>query len=168
LDSQDQNNVFGKLPAYFKSHTPEDLKDLVKSPYAYAQGLEGLSYYQVISENPDRLKMFNLGISQIEKVVSSRGVFPWDAQEAKIRAEPERPFIVDIGGGMGQMLNTIQEVAPGGFGGQMILQDRREVLDAIPDESIPNVTKMEYDFFKPQTVKSRFCPAPSKHPTDHR
>ena len=73
----------------------------------------------------------------------------------KVQAEPDRPFIVDVGGGRGQVLNAIQQETPAGFGSAMVLQDRPDVLASLPQEEVPNITKMEYDFFTPQPVKSR-------------
>lgn len=57
-----------KLPNYFKTHTKEDLFDLRKSPYGHALDCEGMTYYQVISDDPDRLHMFN----QVRKFQSAQ------------------------------------------------------------------------------------------------
>ena len=39
--------------------------------------------------------------------------------------------------------------------GQFILQDRKAVLDAVPDEPLPGVEKMVNEFLTPQLVKSK-------------
>jgi ubiquinone/menaquinone biosynthesis C-methylase UbiE len=73
-------------------------------------------------------------------------------------ADPSRAFIVDVAGGRGQSLLQIKkeiETAGGEMAkGRVILQDRKPVLDAIPDEQLPGVEKMVIDFFTPQPVKS--------------
>lgn len=93
-------------------------------------------------------------MSQFEDMVPTLGMYPLTSLKAQVEAEPDRAFIVDVGGSHGAVLMSIQEEAPAGFGAPMILQDRPPVLDEIPQESIPNITKMAHDFFTPQPVKS--------------
>lgn len=150
----DWTAIHSKMEGYFASHSPAELRDVLKSPYAYGHDLEGLSYYQVISHDPTRLEMFNQGLGQVEKSLPILGAFPFSSMKEEVEAEPDRPFIVDVGGGIGRVLMRIQDEAPNGFGAEMILQDRKDVLDSIPDETIPGITKMEHDFFTPQPVKS--------------
>jgi hypothetical protein len=42
--------AYVKLPEYFRTHTHDDLFDLKKSPFAYALGLEGMTYYEAIDQ----------------------------------------------------------------------------------------------------------------------
>lgn len=152
--SVDQMKAFFKLPEYFKTHSQEDLYDLKKSPYAYAIGLEGLTYYEAISHDPNRLSMFNMTMVQMEKTVPILGMFPFSSLKEEVTSESDRAFIVDIGGGIGHALLAIQKEAPGGFGAKMILQDRPDVIASLKEEDIPGIEPMVYDFFTPQPVKS--------------
>lgn len=117
--------------------------------------MEGKTYYEVISADPERFEMFNQTLVQMDAEMPVRGMFPFGSIKEQVQAEPDRPFIVDVGGGMGKVLNSILEEAPQGFGAECVLQDRADVLASIPQESIPGVKKMEHDFFTPQPVKSR-------------
>lgn len=146
--------AYVKLPEYFRTHSHEDLFDLKKSPFAYALGLEGMTYYDAISHDADRFNMFNMTMMQMESQVPVLGMFPFGSLKNEIEAEKDRPFIVDIGGGRGQSLVAIQKEAPAGFGAKMILQDRPEVISSLTPEDIPNIEPMAYDFFTPQPVKS--------------
>lgn len=147
--------AFFKLPEYFKTHTQEDLYDLKKSPFAWALGLEGLTYYEAISHSPERLHRFNMTMVQMEKNVPILGMFPFTSLKGEVEADTSRPFIVDIGGGRGHALVAIQQEAPEGFGARMILQDRPDVLATVTPEDIPHIEKIEYDFFTPQPIKSK-------------
>lgn len=98
--------------------------------------------------------MFNKTLVQMDETMPILGMYPFSSLKNQVEAEPDRPFIVDVGGGLGRVLMSIQKEAPAGFGAKMILQDRPDVLDAIDPESVPHVTKMEHDFFTPQPVKS--------------
>jgi hypothetical protein len=144
-----------KLPEYFKTHSREDLYHLKKSPFAYGHGLEGKTYYEAISHTPERLHMFNTTMVQMEQTVPILGLFPFASLKEEVEAEQDRAFVVDIGGGQGQALVALQKEAPAGFGAKLILQDRSDVLDKLPDERIPNIEKMVYDFHTPQPVKSK-------------
>ena len=154
IDSADHGNAHAKLPQYLKTHTKEDLRDLTKSPYAWSHDREGMTYYQVISDNPERLEMFNRTLAQMDAEMPILGMFPFASLQQQVEAEPHRPFIVDVGGGIGRVLMSIQEEVPRGFGAQMVLQDRPDVLASIDQKAIPNITKMEHDFFTPQPVKN--------------
>lgn len=63
--SLDQDIAFKQIPRYFKTHSREDLLDLKKSPYAFAHGMEGKTYYEVISADPDRFEIFNQTLVQM-------------------------------------------------------------------------------------------------------
>lgn len=153
-NSVDQDFAFKQLPRYFKTHTKEDIRDLKKSPYAFAHGLEGKTYYETISADPERFEMFNQTLVEMDNSMPVLGMFPFENLKTEVESDPQRPFIVDIGGGTGRVLESIQKEAPAGFGAEMILQDRGDVIESIPENYIPNVTKMVHDFFTPQPVKS--------------
>ena len=150
----DQTGPFYKLPEYFRTHKQEDLYDLKKSPYAWAVGLEGKEYYEAISSDLRVLHNFNFTMASSENVTPILGMFPWASMKEEVEADPSRAFVVDIGGGRGQLLKGIQREAPNGFGAKMILQDRPDVLAPLTEEDIPGIEKMPYDFFTPQPVKS--------------
>ena len=100
--------------------------------------------------------MFNNTMVQIETTIPVLGMFPFASLKDQVEAEPDRPFIVDIGGGKGQALKQVQQEVPNGFGAKMILQDRPDVLESVPDKEIPGIEKMEHDFFTEQPVKSMY------------
>jgi hypothetical protein len=88
------------------------------------------------------------------------GMFPFSSLGASMnKSDTDRAFIVDVAGGRGQSLLQIKrEMDAAGFTdlGKVILQDRKPVLDAIPDDALPGVEKMVIDFFTPQPVKRKF------------
>ncbi|EHK97342.1 putative Sterigmatocystin 8-O-methyltransferase [Glarea lozoyensis 74030] len=96
-----------KWPEYFKTKSPEDLVDLRKTPYSFAYGREGLTFYEVLTENPERFNMFNKAMMQQEAGLPILGMFPFKSLEEQVKAEPDRAFMVDIGGGRGQALLAI-------------------------------------------------------------
>ena len=153
-------SCYFKWPEYFKTKTPEDLIDLRKTPYSFAYDREGMTFYEVLTETPERFNMFNKAMMQQEAGLPILGMFPFKSLEEQVKAEPERPFIVDIGGGRGQALLAIGNETGNvfGTGSKMVLQDRPPVLDSVPQELLPGVEKMPHDFYTEQPVKS---PSPS-------
>ncbi|KAL2063150.1 hypothetical protein VTL71DRAFT_6222 [Oculimacula yallundae] len=150
----DQTGPFYKLPEYFRTHQQEDLYDLKKSPYAWAVGMEGHDYYEAISSDPKKLHNFNFTMATSEAVTPILGMFPWASVKEQVEADQSRAFIVDIGGGRGQLLTAIQKEAPAGFGAKMILQDRPDVLASLTADDVPGIEKMSYDFYTPQPIKN--------------
>lgn len=62
--------------------------------------MEGKSYYEVISADADRFEMSNQTLVQMDAEMPVRGMFPFSWMKQQVEAEPDRPFIVDVGGGI--------------------------------------------------------------------
>lgn len=144
-----------KLPEYLQSHAPTELYDLKKSPFAYAAGKEGLTYYEVLNEDEAQRNIWNNNMAQIEKNMPVLGMFPFATLKEQVLKEPERPFIVDIGSGKGQAMLAIESECPNFFGGKVVLQDLPIVINSLKVEDLPeSVVPTSHDIFTPQPVKN--------------
>jgi len=150
----DFSKMLMSLPDYFKTHSPEELYDLKKSPFCFSIGKEGKTYYEAIDENLEQRNIWNACLQIIEKNMPISGMFPWETLKEAVAREPERPFFVDVAGGRGQALLKLQNEIPGTFGGKLILQDLPIVINSLKPEEIPNIEAMSYDIFTPQPVKN--------------
>ncbi|KAK4121431.1 S-adenosyl-L-methionine-dependent methyltransferase [Parathielavia appendiculata] len=148
------NKMYMTLPDYFKTHRPEDLYDLRKSPFCFSVGKEGKTYYEAIDEIPEHRGIWDQCLQIIEKNMPISGMFPWESLKENVEKEPERPFFVDVAGGRGQALLKLQEEIPGVYGGKLILQDLPIVIDSLKPEEIPNIEAIAYDIFTPQPIKN--------------
>jgi hypothetical protein len=144
-----------KLPEYLATHTAEDIINPTRIPFSWANGVEGKTFYEALLDFPDRLRQFNVAMTTQEAALPVLGMYPFGTLDAD--KDPERPFLVDVGGGRGQSLLQIKQENPH-IKRRMILQDRARVLDAIPADALPGIEKMEYDFYTPQPVKSMSRP----------
>ncbi|KAF4125427.1 O-methyltransferase [Geosmithia morbida] len=142
------------LPDYFKTHTPEDLYDPKKTPVAFANGREGKTYYEVIGEDPERRRLWNLTMENMQKNFPIIGMFPFKDLEPLVKAESERPILIDVAGGRGQALKAIRNHCGDVFDGRLILQDLPIVIDSLNPEDLPGVQLMAQDIFIPQAVKN--------------
>lgn len=146
-----------KMPEYMATHDSDSIFNPRQSPFSWGNNAEGTTFYEFLLSHPDRLKRFNVAMTTQEGALPVLGMFPFTSLLEK-DADPSRAFIVDVAGGRGQSLLQIKreiEEAGGQMGkGRVILQDRKAVLDAVPDDQLPGVEKMVIDFFTPQPVKS--------------
>lgn len=149
------NIAYTTLPDYSSSHTPEEITDLKKTPYSCAYGSEGLMFYEVLTQKPEVLGMFNKAMTQMELSIPILGMFDFSPLKQQYEAELDRALIVDIGGGRGHCLLEIQKEtrsfhpAP-----KMVLEDRPPVLSSIPQELLPGIEKLPYDYYTEQPIKS--------------
>lgn len=150
----DFNKMFTMLPDYFKTHAPEDIYDLKKSPFAFSIGKEGKTYYEALDEDEEKRPIWNACLQALEKSMPISGMFPWASLKEQVEKEPERPFFVDVAGGRGQAILKLQEEIPGTFGGKLILQDLPVVINTLRPEDVPGAELMAYDIFTPQPAKS--------------
>lgn len=156
--SVDFMRTWGAIPDYVKTHKPEDLYDIRKSPFSFMTGHEGKTYYEVIDMNPQQRHLWNTTLQNMEKNFPILGMFPFRSLEEQVRAEPQRPFIVDVGGGRGQALRALQKNCGGSYGSRLILQDLPIVIDSLDTSKLPGIEPMKYDIFTPQPVKSKTSP----------
>ncbi|KAK7985481.1 O-methyltransferase [Apiospora saccharicola] len=98
IQGEVQLTIGNKISDYLKTHAPEDVYDPLKSPVAYARGAEGKTYYQILEENPAFSDVWHKGMAQtpLNPVV---GMFPFRDMQQAVEAEPDRAFVVDVGGG---------------------------------------------------------------------
>ncbi|CAK7238511.1 hypothetical protein SEUCBS140593_010762 [Sporothrix eucalyptigena] len=153
--------AWAALPAYAACHAPADLFDLYKTPFAYAVGREGKTYYECYENEDDdeddaeeKRSLWNIGMQQLGNHIPVTGMFPFEALRESVRRQPDRPFVVDVGGGRGQALLAIQKHCQGdAFGGKLVLQDLPVVLASLSPEDLPGIEPMPYNIFTPQPVK---------------
>jgi len=142
------------LPKYLSTHSPSDIFDLKKSPYVYARGREGLTYFECLDEDEEYRAKWDVGMAAMEKNMPISGMFPFGEMKEAVEREPERVFVVDVAGGRGQALLKLREEIPGVFGGRLVLQDLPVVVDGLGDGELEGIERMGYDIFGEQPVRS--------------
>ncbi|RYP42280.1 hypothetical protein DL767_000444 [Monosporascus sp. MG133] len=143
-----------KVSDYLKTHTAEEAQDATKVPYVWAQGKEGMTYYEAIEEDPVMSDAWHKGMVMIETTQPISGMFPFRSMKAAVEAEPQRAFVVDVGGGRGNALVSIMKECGGSYGAKMILQDMAEVLEGKDPVRIDGIENMPHNFYDAQPVKN--------------
>ena len=154
--------VIIRIPEYVATHEVEDMINPTKIPFSWANGSEGKTFYESLLDYPDRLALFNRAMTTQEASLPVLGMFDFASLDQG-HEHDDRPMLVDVGGGRGQSLLQIKQASPH-VQRRLVLQDRQRVLDAIPDDALPGIEKMEYDFFTPQPVKSASLLVPASSP----
>ncbi|KAK7999623.1 o-methyltransferase-like protein [Apiospora arundinis] len=143
-----------KVSDYLKTHAPEDLYNNLKSPFSYWRGAEGKTYYQLLEEDPAFSDVWHKGMAQAAPFNPVLGMFPFRDMRKAVEAEPDRAFVVDVGGGRGNALVDMMKECGGSFGAPMVLQDMKEVLQGDDPVRIEGVQVMPHDFYNEQPVKN--------------
>ncbi|GKU07081.1 sterigmatocystin 8-o-methyltransferase [Fusarium langsethiae] len=145
------------LADYCKSHQPEDVFDLAKSPAVYSVGKEhlGKSYYELLDMDPDpeRRELWNANMVAVDELMPVVGMFPFASLKEEVDQNPDRPFLVDIGAGRGQSCIAIRKDIGDTFDAKYILQDLPGVINTMDPQEYPDFELMAYDAFTPQPVK---------------
>ncbi|KAK8016735.1 hypothetical protein PG993_014924 [Apiospora rasikravindrae] len=143
-----------KVSDYLKIHAPRDVYDPLKSPFSYSRGAEGKTYYQLLEQDPAFSDVWHKGMAQAAPFNPVLGMFPFRDMKEAVEAEPERAFVVDVGGGRGNALVDMMKECDGSFGAPMVLQDLKEVLQGEDPVRIDGVQVMPHDFCNEQPVKN--------------
>lgn len=124
-------------------------------PYVWAHGSEGTkNYFDTIEADQAVAAAWHEGMAMVEAMQPVGGMFPFSSLQPAVQAEPHRTFVVDVGGGRGNALETIMRECEGSYGAAMVLQDLAVVVDGTNPVRIDGVTCMPHNFYDAQPVKS--------------
>ncbi|KAH7064492.1 O-methyltransferase [Paraphoma chrysanthemicola] len=143
-----------KLSDYLKVRSGSDAQDATKVPYVWAVGKEGMTFYDALESDTTVAEAWHKGMILIQATQPITGMFPFHSLADTVRAEPHRPFVVDVGGGRGNALLAIMEECGGTYGAKMVLQDFDQVLEGSEPVRIAGVENMPHNFFDEQPVKN--------------
>ncbi|OJJ44241.1 hypothetical protein ASPZODRAFT_18431 [Penicilliopsis zonata CBS 506.65] len=139
-----------RLPAYFAELGAKDTTSITINPFSWGNNKLGQTFFEIISQDENRLKLFDIAMSTQDNVLPVLGMYPFGTELANVPDTDTRALLVDIGGGRGHSLLQIQEEWPD-LKGKFVLQDRPMVLNPLPE--MLGIEKMAHDFFTPQPVQ---------------
>lgn len=149
---------YAQFPKYFEIYGRKEPQGLNHVPTTFAYGTPELSYYEMISRDPERMKAFMKAMAPLEEKMPIAGIydFSWLVEKARDQSAAERTMFVDVGGGKGTAIKAIHNEFPGLPLDRFVLQDREEVVAAmkeLDDPALKGVTPMVIDFHENQPVK---------------
>ena len=145
---------FHALPKYLKSTKYRDPTELTNGPFQFAHQTN-LPFFAWLDQNPPYLSIFNSYMSAYragKPIWCDTGFYPvtehlidgFDVNQSNV-------ILVDVGGGLGHDLKELKTRYPS-LPGQLILQDREEVISTL-DPSSTTFQASAHDFFTPQPVQ---------------
>ncbi|KAI1338568.1 S-adenosyl-L-methionine-dependent methyltransferase [Xylariaceae sp. FL0016] len=153
--------AYQALPGFFAKYGPRVPTGETAVPFCFPAGVDGeLTYWELIARrgeaNVDRFGRAMQGLRTHAWPYTGIYDFSWVAEYAKANAD--RPLILDIGGGQGQMIRAILEETPEIPRDRCYLQDRAEVIQPVTEQTVNDpvmgsVQKVVVNFHTGQPVK---------------
>lgn len=154
-------NAYQAFPWFFEKYGPHVPTGETEVPFCFPDGVDGkLTYWELIAKRgPDNVDRFGRAMQGLQTYAwPYTGIydFGWVAEYAKTNVD--RPLILDIGGGQGQMIRAVLEKSPDIPRDRCYLQDRPEVIQPMNERSaddpvLKDVKKVVVNFHKEQPVK---------------
>ncbi|KAK5654279.1 hypothetical protein OQA88_7455 [Cercophora sp. LCS_1] len=155
--------VYSRWPEYFDKYGRREPPSITHVPFSFAWGHPELAPWEVKALYPDYATEFTKSMKARQIVGGDMKLtgpealydFAWLGEEAKLRGKDEA-LVVDVGGGLGQLLKDVITTVPGVSASQCVLQDRKEVIEEatrVADPVLVDVVKMDHDFHTEQSVK---------------
>ncbi|ERF69275.1 hypothetical protein EPUS_03979 [Endocarpon pusillum Z07020] len=149
--------VMDHITKVFVASAARALMEIERRPYLHRnpslseRQQTRLDLLEVLNSEPRRVQAFARGLSLFDAIYPVVGIYPFEDHH-QAGNSPDRTLAVGIGGDRGLAMLGPRKGCPT-LQGKMVLQDWKEVLDAITAEDLPGVERMEHDFFSPQPVK---------------
>ncbi|KAK4113165.1 S-adenosyl-L-methionine-dependent methyltransferase [Canariomyces notabilis] len=154
---------YAHWPEYFRTYGRREPPGQTHTPFSFAWNHPELAPWEVKALDPEYAATFARSMESRQIVGGNMPVagpealydLTWVGEEARMRGEGEA-VVVDVGGGLGQLLRDLIASVPGLKPGQCVLQDRKEVIEEAREaagEGLMGVVMMEHDFHGEQPVK---------------
>lgn len=148
-------------PQYFATYGRVEPPRVTHTPFSFAWGHPELAPWEVKALYPEYAALF---AQSMEAKAMVGGGMRWAGEGAFYDLgwlAGEEGVVVDVGGGLGQLLKDVLADVPGVGPGRCVLQDRREVIDQAVEKADPalaGAVMMEHDFHVEQPIKGElFC-----------
>ena len=142
------------LREYFKEKgmkEPDGEEAMTHNPDTWKHGQEGKTVFEVLEQDPERLKNFHMLMGMVEMLRPYTGFYDY----SKLASKDGRTSFVDIGGADGKTISKIIAAHPEIKPESCVLQDREQVIElAHKSANLPKgVEAQAHDFFQPQPVR---------------
>ncbi|KAK3361128.1 S-adenosyl-L-methionine-dependent methyltransferase [Lasiosphaeria ovina] len=151
-------DVSAILPAYFDTYGRREPLGPAHIPTSFLAGRPELEYFELLNEDPDRIKLFMRAMAVAHRRVPTIGMYDMSWVLDRADQDPSRLAWVDVGGGNGHTVKVFREAYPGLRANQCAIQDLPEVLDeaqkqAESDDALRGVSWIPVNFHKDVPVK---------------
>ncbi|KAK3994361.1 Demethylsterigmatocystin 6-O-methyltransferase [Cladorrhinum sp. PSN332] len=159
---------YSHWPEYFSTYgRREPSRGQTHTPFSFSWGHPELPPWEVKALFPEYAGQFTRAMKAREiiggdvKLVGEEALYDF-SWVGRVHAQGKEVKVVDVGGGLGQLLKDLVNSVDGLHGGECVLQDRKEVIEGAEREReeeggggglLSGVRMMEHDFHRAQPVK---------------
>ncbi|EXJ85782.1 hypothetical protein A1O1_06150 [Capronia coronata CBS 617.96] len=148
------------LPKYLQKHGAVEPTSFYVNPYSdyHNASDSGMTTWEIMSKDPEKLKTFQIGLTTGDAMVPVTGYYDFNQlalTPAELEKTPDRVSLIDIGGGVGNVVKRILDAYKDLNPENVVLQDQENIIDMASKEKIAphGVQLMKHDFWGPQPVK---------------
>ncbi|KAF2822681.1 putative O-methyltransferase [Ophiobolus disseminans] len=150
------HNSFSQMPAYLRSTGFQNPKDPTNGPFQYANKHDGHAFTW-LTAHPETFQAFHGYVHTLRTHRPSwTDMYPVKERlVAGLKLEGDSSALVDVGGGVGQVLQDFNNAIPE-YTGRLVLQELGEVIGAATAMDVGKSNRIElqvHDFFTPQPIK---------------
>lgn len=155
------------LPRYFRTYGRKEPSTQNHVPFSFAMGEPEKPFWEVWNADANRRSYFMDAMTAIGKQVPLmgpiKGLYDFGRDAGAVRSSPpDRPLLVDVGGGKGHAIGHFCEGEDALLStDRCVLQDTPHVIESVgadPASSLHGTKLMAIDFHKEQPVKGTSSP----------
>ncbi|CDM27894.1 hypothetical protein DTO013E5_9043 [Penicillium roqueforti] len=138
------DNVFRPMSSYIEFFNTTGFvspSDRLNTPFAFAKGAKNVDFFSLLQQDPKAATIFNEAMTSFKDPLGDLYNF------SSLQVEEDGVVLVDIGGGKGQSIQSIQSSYPN-LKGRYVLQDLPAVIAAGDRVCSPEVEVQPYNFFE--------------------
>ena len=148
-----------KLPDYFAARgakEPEGEEASTHNPQSWALGQEGKTAFEIVNQDPQKLKDMQLLMVMAEQIRPYTGFYDFGKLATGVDGDAETLALVDMGGADGTTVSRILGAHPDLKPEQCVVQDLPASVErAKKNPILPKGVRCEgHDFFTPQQTKN--------------
>ncbi|KAH8881467.1 O-methyltransferase [Thozetella sp. PMI_491] len=146
----------GAMPKYFDTYGLKEPVGRYKTVLAFSEGEPQSTVWSLMNRDPDRLANFMYAMDSASLPWPVLGTYDLSWVLPVASESPDRPLVVDVGGGKGHCLKEMVKSTPGLSMSRCVLEDLPEVLDAVResnDQELEGAKLVALDFHTEQPVK---------------
>ncbi|KAI1608644.1 catechol O-methyltransferase [Exophiala viscosa] len=148
------------LPKYLAKHGTVEPTSFYVNPYSdYHNASDSeLTTWEIMSKDPEKLKTFQIGLTTGDAMVPATGYYDFNQlalTEEELEKDPDRVSLVDIGGGVGNVVKRVLGEYKTLKPEHVVLEDLESIIEmAKKEETVPEGVRMlKHDFWTEQPVK---------------
>ncbi|THC89803.1 hypothetical protein EYZ11_010742 [Aspergillus tanneri] len=151
--------ILYSMPRYFDEYGRKEPSGERHTIAAFADGNPNLTVLEIMKREPQRMATFMASMSAMGSRQPMIGSYDFRWVVYNMGIDPDRPLVVDVGGGRGHALHAIVQATPGLPMSRCVVEDLMEVVDEARKTATGGLEEARYipvNFHTEQPIKGAF------------